>query len=70
MMSTDGIWEARNPQDQMFGKEALYRIIRRHAHETAADIQETILSELRRFQQNLMPADDITLVVIKVKKEV
>ncbi len=69
VMSTDGIWEARNPQDQMFGKEALYRIIRRHAHETAVDIQETILSELRRFQQNLMPADDITLVVIKVEKE-
>jgi sigma-B regulation protein RsbU (phosphoserine phosphatase) len=69
VMSTDGIWEARNPQDQMFGKEALHRIIQRHAHKSAAEIQETILSELRRFQQNLMPADDITLVVIKVEKE-
>lgn len=69
VLSTDGIWEARNPQDQMFGKEALYRIIQRHAHKSAAEIQETILSELRRFQQDLMPADDITLVVIKFEKE-
>jgi sigma-B regulation protein RsbU (phosphoserine phosphatase) len=70
VLSTDGIWEARNPQDEMFGKEALHHIIRRNSRGRAADIQESILSELRDFQQNLMPADDITLVVIKIEKEV
>jgi sigma-B regulation protein RsbU (phosphoserine phosphatase) len=70
VLSTDGIWEARNPRDEMFGKDALQQIIRLNSHGSAADIQEAILSELKRFQQNLMPADDITLVVIKINKEV
>lgn len=69
VLSTDGIWEARNPQDEMFGKAALHRIIRRNSHGRAADIQEAILTELRNFQQDLMPADDVTLVVVKIKKE-
>ncbi len=69
VLSTDGIWEARNPQDEMFGKAALHRIIRRNSHGRAADIENAILTELRDFQQDLMPADDVTLVVVKIKKE-
>ena len=69
VLGTDGIWEARNPQDEMFGKAALQRIICRNSQCRAADIQEAILTELRDFQQDLMPADDVTLVVVKIKKE-
>jgi sigma-B regulation protein RsbU (phosphoserine phosphatase) len=67
LLSTDGIWEARNPQDQMFGRPAVSDIIRQHAHASAANIQDAILTELNRFQQGVAPADDITLVVIKVR---
>jgi sigma-B regulation protein RsbU (phosphoserine phosphatase) len=67
LLSTDGIWEARNPQDQMFGRQAVSDIIRRHAHATAAEIQDAILTELNRFQQEIAPADDITLVIVKVR---
>jgi sigma-B regulation protein RsbU (phosphoserine phosphatase) len=69
VMSTDGVWEARNPQDEMFGKQALYRIIRQNSQGRAADIQEAILAELKRFQQEVEPADDITLVVIKINDD-
>ena len=68
LMSTDGIWEARNPQDQMFGRQAVSTIIRQHAQTSAAKIQDAILTELNRFQQGIAPADDTTLVVIKVNK--
>jgi sigma-B regulation protein RsbU (phosphoserine phosphatase) len=67
LLSTDGIWEARNPQDQMFGRKAVSEIIRRHAHATAAEIQDAILIELNRFQQGISPADDVTLVIVKVR---
>jgi sigma-B regulation protein RsbU (phosphoserine phosphatase) len=67
LLSTDGIWEARNPQDQMFGRQAVSDIIRRHAQTSAARIQDALLTELNRFQQGLAPADDTTLVVIKVR---
>ena len=66
LLSTDGIWEARNPQDQMFGRQAISDIIRQHAHTTAAKIQDAILAELNQFQQGVAPADDTTLVIIKV----
>ena len=66
VMSTDGIWEARNPQDEMFGKQALHRIIRRNSQAGAAEIQVAILAELRQFQQEVEPVDDITLVIIKI----
>jgi sigma-B regulation protein RsbU (phosphoserine phosphatase) len=70
VMSTDGIWEARNPQDEMFGKQSLYRIIRRNSQAGAAEIQAAILAELRQFQQEVEPVDDITLVIIKIAADI
>ncbi|MGD9056890.1 MAG: SpoIIE family protein phosphatase [Desulfobacterales bacterium] len=66
LLSTDGVWEARNPQDQMFGRQAVSNIIRQHAQTSAAKIQDVILAELNRFQQGIAPTDDTTLVIIKV----
>jgi serine phosphatase RsbU (regulator of sigma subunit) len=51
----------------MFGRKAVSEIIRRHAHATAAEIQDAILIELNRFQQGISPADDVTLVIVKVR---
>jgi sigma-B regulation protein RsbU (phosphoserine phosphatase) len=65
-LSTDGIWEARNAQDHMFGRQAVSEIIRQHAQTSAANIQDAVLTELSRFQQGVPPADDTTLVVIKI----
>ncbi|MBT8367481.1 MAG: SpoIIE family protein phosphatase [Deltaproteobacteria bacterium] len=70
LLSTDGIWEARNPQDQMFGRQAVSDIIRQHAQTSAAEIQDAILTELDRFQEGIASADDITLVVIKVTGQI
>jgi sigma-B regulation protein RsbU (phosphoserine phosphatase) len=67
LLSTDGIWEARNPQDEMFGKQSLHRIVRQNSQAGAAEIQDAILAELKKFQQNVEPVDDITLVIIKIK---
>lgn len=66
LLSTDGIWEARNLQDQMFGRQAVYNIIRQNSQSAAAKILEVILADLDRFQQGVAPADDITLVIIKI----
>ncbi len=66
LLSTDGIWEARNPKDEMFGRQAIYHIIRQNSHLPAAKIQDAILNALHRFQQGVAPADDVTLVIIKI----
>ena len=66
LLSTDGIWEARNLKDEMFGRQAIYHIIRQNSHLPAAKIQDAILNALHRFQQGVAPADDVTLVIIKI----
>jgi sigma-B regulation protein RsbU (phosphoserine phosphatase) len=68
-LGTDGIWEAHNPQGDMFGKEAIRNIIRQEAKASAADIQEAILNALSSFQGDAEPEDDKTLVVIKVLED-
>ncbi len=70
LLSTDGLWEARNLQDQMFGRQAVADIIRNHERSDAATIQKAILAELKRFQQGVAPTDDTTLVVIKVRGQI
>jgi len=65
-LSTDGIWEAFNPQGDMFGKERIYDIIRKNSSFSANEIINIILESLKRFQQGAQIEDDITLVVIKI----
>ena len=69
LLTTDGIWEARNPQGKMFGRQAIYQIIRQNSHAGAANIQNAIFAGLNRFQQGVEPADDITLVIIKISSD-
>jgi sigma-B regulation protein RsbU (phosphoserine phosphatase) len=70
VLGTDGIWEARNRQDEMFGREAMYDAIRKNSAASAGKIKDAILADLDHFRQGVEPADDITLVVIKIKDEV
>ena len=69
LLSTDGIWEASNQKGEMFGRQAIHNIIRQNSHRSAAKIQDAILNTLHRFQQGVAPADDITLVIVKIKDE-
>jgi len=66
IIATDGIWEARNPEGKMFGKDRIYQIVRQNAAASAIDIQNAVLESLKRFQKDRRLEDDLTLVVIKV----
>ncbi len=64
-VGTDGIWEALNPQGEMFGKERLRELIRSNAHESAGTILNRVYEELKQFTAGRKNEDDITLVIIK-----
>ncbi len=66
LIGTDGIWESRNTQGQLFGKERFRHVISAHARESAAEILQAVIDELNRFSQPLGKEDDVTLVVLKV----
>ena len=66
VLATDGVWEARNKQDTMFGKNPLYDIIRQNANAAARDILGICFQSLEEFQSGAVREDDITMVVIKI----
>jgi sigma-B regulation protein RsbU (phosphoserine phosphatase) len=65
-IGTDGIWEARNEDGEMFGKERFRHAIRTHAESSAADILKTVIGDLESFRGAEPLADDVTLVIVKV----
>ena len=66
VLGSDGVWEAQNPGGDFFGKQPLYDILRHHQTDSAKNLLQRILSELRRFQENRPPQDDVTLVIVKI----
>jgi sigma-B regulation protein RsbU (phosphoserine phosphatase) len=69
LLSTDGIWEARNRDGEMFGKEPIYDILPNHSSSSANEILEAVLGSLNNFQNGTRIEDDITLVVVKIKDQ-
>ena len=65
-LSTDGIWEACNLKGEMFGKERIRDIIRKHSSQRADEIINITIDSLKSYQQGAQIEDDITMVVIKI----
>ena len=66
-LSTDGIWEARNKQGEMFGKEPILNAIRQNAFSDATQIIDAIFDTLYEFIGEVKIEDDITAVAIKTR---
>lgn len=66
VIGTDGIWEGCNPEGEMFGKERLRDIVRQMSSRGADAILERVFQAQAEFSGGMKPADDITLVVVKV----
>jgi sigma-B regulation protein RsbU (phosphoserine phosphatase) len=67
VLYTDGITEAENAQQDMYGEERLYEMIRASRKLPAAEIINAILESVRTFCGDYAQSDDITLMVIRVK---
>jgi phosphoserine phosphatase RsbU/P len=66
VVGTDGIWEARNRNGEMFGKQRFNEIIRRNAAASAESILKKVFQEQAHFSRGMKREDDITLVVVKI----
>jgi len=65
VVGTDGIWEARNYEGRLFGKDRLCDIIRDGAGQTARELCATVTDGVVEFVGSAPRSDDITLIVIK-----
>ncbi|UCE51570.1 MAG: SpoIIE family protein phosphatase [Desulfobacterales bacterium] len=68
LIGTDGIWEMPNESGEIFGKDRLKEIIQTNASLTAKEIIAAVYDALNKYRGTKQPEDDITMVVIKVKR--
>ena len=64
---SDGVTEATNGSDQMFGDERLQDLVRRNIDHSAQEIKDLVMSEVLAFTHGVPQGDDITVVALKMK---
>lgn len=65
VLTTDGIFEARNHDGEMFGKQRLKSIVRQEHSKSSQDILDSIMAEHACFTYGVDREDDLTLVIVK-----
>jgi len=62
---SDGLTDAQNQQEEMFGEERLLEIIRQEAPAGSSALEEKFLKAIEEFTQGMPQTDDITFVVVE-----
>jgi sigma-B regulation protein RsbU (phosphoserine phosphatase) len=65
VLYTDGVPEATDVHEHMFGMERFERVILDHKHAPAAQIATTLVESVDRFSDSEEPFDDIAVMVVK-----
>ncbi|WP_147819765.1 PP2C family protein-serine/threonine phosphatase [Salidesulfovibrio onnuriiensis] len=65
LLGTDGIWETRNQQREMYGISRFQDVIRQSATKSAQEILRAVMESISAFRGQAPLDDDITLVVVK-----
>ncbi len=66
VLYTDGT-EARNPEMELYGIERLCEVVSRNWHQTAKEIQQAVIADVKQYIDTQEVFDDITLLVLKQK---
>ncbi len=65
VLYTDGINEAMNPRDELFGMERLQEAVAHHARASVEHVQAGILAAVKDFTRGAYQADDVTLLILR-----
>jgi sigma-B regulation protein RsbU (phosphoserine phosphatase) len=66
LLFTDGISEAMNAHDDLFGESRLGRLVETHAHLPSEELRERVLREIAAFVGDAPQHDDMTMILLKV----
>jgi len=69
VLYTDGITEAANLDDEMYGEERLEQQLIEHRHATAREIEERVYSSIKDFAAGASQTDDLTMVIVKMTSD-
>jgi sigma-B regulation protein RsbU (phosphoserine phosphatase) len=68
LLYTDGVTEAQDRQQDLFGVARLKEVFGENPHSSLDDIQAAILGAIERFVQGAEQSDDITLLVVRYRR--
>jgi sigma-B regulation protein RsbU (phosphoserine phosphatase) len=68
ILYTDGVTEAIDEKNEQFSQERLIEVIKGNRSLSAQDLMNKIQKEINSFVKNQPQFDDITLLILKVKK--
>jgi len=66
LLFTDGISEAMNARDDLFGETRLGQLVETHAHLPSEELRERMLREIAAFVGDAPQHDDMTMILVKV----
>jgi len=66
LLFTDGISEAMNSRDDLFGENRLGQLVAAHAHLPSEELRERVLREISAFVGDAPQHDDMTMILVKV----
>jgi len=70
LLFTDGISEAMNARDDLFGESRLGHLIETHAHLPSEELRERVLREIAAFVGDAPQHDDMTMILLKIDEAV
>ena len=62
---SDGITEAMNPNDDMFGEERLVKLIQENSKKGCRELERIILKAIQDFTEGRAQTDDMTMVIVQ-----
>ncbi len=68
VLYTDGITEAMNADNDLFGELRLSRIVEEHGHLDSGELRERIMREVESFVGPANQHDDMTMILVKVER--
>jgi len=66
VLYTDGITDAINQEEEFFGEERLFQLVKEHSSLSAQELLDKIYGEITDFSKGAPQFDDITLIVLKI----
>ena len=63
---SDGITEAMNEKDEMFGEDKLNEILKGRSNSRSTEVMDKVWSEVKLFRGSTPINDDMTIVIVKV----
>ena len=67
VLFSDGVTEAMDPEEQMFGTSRLREVLAGHYNAPLDSLQRTILESVQTFARGASQADDVTLLLVRYR---